>query len=211
MEYYIYKTDQNIGPLPEREVAAGLRSRRFAANDLGCRVGDADWKDLSFFFPLETSAPVAPPQRQQTYQPTPPQPIYQHPVYHQPQPQRIVHQPAVVYQPAPNNFGNSSDVGRMLIYQANQKSAATAYLLWFFLGFWGAHRFYCGKTGTAIVYVSIASITLFLALITFFISGAGAFLTAWILWIWQLVDVFLISGWIREHNNRIATGVTNLR
>lgn len=210
MDYYLYKNDQNIGPLPESEVVGGLRNGKFLSNDLGCRVGDTDWKDLSFFFPLETTAPLAPiaPPMQQ-------QPIYQQtqqPVYQQSQqPQRVVHQPMVVYQPATSaNFGNTSDMSRMLMYQANQKSTTTAYLLWFFLGFWGAHRFYCGKTGTGIVMASIALITLFLSLITFFISGAGGLLTAWILWIWQIVDVFLISGWIREHNKNLAMGVTNL-
>lgn len=199
MDYYVYKNEQNLGPLPESEVISGMRNGRFLPKDLGCRVGDSDWKDLSFFFPLESAAPPAP------------SPIYQQspPVYQEP-PQRIVHEPIVVYQPAPSVTANS-DVSRMLMYQANQKSAATAFLLWFFLGFWGAHRFYCGKTGTGIAYVSIALVTLFLALITFFISGAGALLTAWILWIWQIVDVFLISGWIREHNSKIAMNVSGYR
>jgi TM2 domain-containing membrane protein YozV len=202
MDYYIYKNDQNIGPLSEVEVVNGLRSGRYMSNDLGCRVGESEWRDLSFLLPLQVSAPLV----------SPPQPVYQrmqHPIYQQSQP--IIHQTHTLYQPAPNNFGNSSEVSKMLMYQANQKSATTAFLLWFFLGFWGAHRFYCGKTGTGIVYVSIALVTLFLALITFFISGAGALLTAWILWIWQIVDVFLISGWIKQHNNNIAKGVNSFR
>lgn len=198
MEYYLYKNDQNIGPLPESEIAAGLRTGKFSQSDLGCRVGDSDWKDLKFFFPLETFVSAVPVYQQ------PPQQVVR-------QPQRVVHEPVVIYQPASPNLGQHSDVSRMLMYQANQKSATSAYLLWFFLGFWGAHRFYCGKTGTAIVYVAIASVTVFLALITFFIGGVGAFLTAWILWIWQIVDVFLISSWIREHNNRLAMGVSGIR
>jgi TM2 domain-containing membrane protein YozV len=34
-----------------------------------------------------------------------------------------------------------------------QKSKLTAYLLWFFLGWLGAHKFYVGKTGMGIVYI----------------------------------------------------------
>lgn len=32
------------------------------------------------------------------------------------------------------------------------KSKFVAYLLWFFLGVFGAHRFYCGKIGTGILW-----------------------------------------------------------
>jgi len=32
------------------------------------------------------------------------------------------------------------------------KDKTTAYLLWFFLGIWGAHKFYLGKTGIGILY-----------------------------------------------------------
>ncbi|GHU48058.1 hypothetical protein FACS1894200_04410 [Spirochaetia bacterium] len=33
------------------------------------------------------------------------------------------------------------------------KSKLTAYLLWFFLGFWGVHKFYLGKIGLGIAYI----------------------------------------------------------
>lgn len=33
------------------------------------------------------------------------------------------------------------------------KSKTTAYLLWFFLGFLGGHKFYLGKIGTGILYI----------------------------------------------------------
>lgn len=32
------------------------------------------------------------------------------------------------------------------------KDKSTAYLLWLFLGLWGAHKFYLGKTGIGIIY-----------------------------------------------------------
>ena len=86
----------------------------------------------------------------------------------------------------------------LLHYQANAKSAGIAYAFWFFLGMWGAHRFYCGKVGSAVaqLLITIISIPLCFVLIGFFPLCANA--------IWVLIDVFLISGWIRESNQRLA-------
>jgi hypothetical protein len=51
MDYYIYKNDQNLGPLSEGEVISGLKSGQFSPKDLGCRVGEDRWQDLEYFFP----------------------------------------------------------------------------------------------------------------------------------------------------------------
>ena len=45
----------------------------------------------------------------------------------------------------------SMDAVRLMQYDASKKSAGLAYLLWFFLGGLGVHRFYLGQTGTGIV------------------------------------------------------------
>jgi len=58
------------------------------------------------------------------------------------------------------------------------KSKTTAYLLWFFLGGFSAHRFYLGKTGSAIVYL----------------------LTGQLLGIGWIVDLFLLGGMVDQHN-----------
>ena len=74
---------------------------------------------------------------------------------------------------------------KILIEQriSNEKpSAGVAYVLAIFLGLFGAHRFYLGRTGSGVV--------MLLLTISFFgmvISG-----------IWNLVDLFLIPGMIRE-------------
>lgn len=194
MEYYLYKNDQNIGPLPESEVVGGLRNGRFLPNDLGCRVGDNDWKDLSFFFPLETPSPFEP---RQIAQATPS--VYQEPASSP----RVVHQPMVVYQPAPAANTNS-DVSRMLMYQANQKSTGTAYLLWFFLGGLSAHRFYLNRPGTAILQLSLWWISLVLCWVLI------GFLIVWIPILWILIDAALIPQWVREHNNNLAMGINGI-
>ncbi|MDR6608212.1 TM2 domain-containing protein [Pseudomonas synxantha] len=88
----------------------------------------------------------------------------------------------------------SSLQAEMLIEQkvANaQKSTGVAYLLWFFLGGFGGHRFYLGKTGTAVTQLIITIVGVF-TLIPFIITG-----------IWLLVDLFLIPGIIREHSEKV--------
>ena len=58
------------------------------------------------------------------------------------------------------------------------KSKGVAYLLWFFLGAFSAHRFYLGKTGSGILY-----------LLTFQLFGIG--------WI---IDLFTLGGMVDNYN-----------
>ena len=46
--------------------------------------------------------------------------------------------------------GVSREARTMLLYEANKKEMAIAYLLWFFLGGFGAHNFYLERTGVAV-------------------------------------------------------------
>ncbi|WP_058302545.1 TM2 domain-containing protein [Gorillibacterium timonense] len=64
------------------------------------------------------------------------------------------------------------------------KNMVVAYVLWYFLGMFGAHRFYMGKTGSA-----VAQLILTLTVI-------GLIVTA----IWWIVDAFLIHTWVKERN-----------
>lgn len=66
-------------------------------------------------------------------------------------------------------------------------STGVAYLLWFFLGWISAHRFYLGRPATAI-----------LQILSYFIL---------IGFIWLLIDAFLIPGMVRDEKNEIRNNV----
>ncbi|MCP3730100.1 TM2 domain-containing protein [Sphingomonas sp. MG17] len=93
-------------------------------------------------------------------------------------------------------------VRSQLMYDASRKSAGIAYVLWFFLGWLGGHRFYLGRTGTAVAQLLLSIVgwlTLVFIVGIFMLAGVG---------IWLLVDAFLIPGMIREHNMKLASDLT---
>ncbi len=89
----------------------------------------------------------------------------------------------------------------MMRYDANKKSLTVSYLLWFFLCVFGAHRFYHGRTGSA-----IAQLALFIVGAATSVLGVGVFLLG-ALGIWVIVDAFLIPGWARDYNNKLAASL----
>ena len=81
---------------------------------------------------------------------------------------------------------------RLLRYDAAKKSTGIAYILWFFLGLLGVHRFYLGSTGIGIL-VLICS---FLGLLTFGITTLVSFLVLFI-------DMFTIPGKVQRYNEAL--------
>ncbi|WP_425905713.1 TM2 domain-containing protein [Nitrobacter sp. TKz-YC02] len=73
---------------------------------------------------------------------------------------------------------------------ASRKSRLVTFLLAFFLGMFGAHRFYVGKIGTGIVQL------------LFTLSGIGMLVSA----PWVLVDwIFVLSGNFKDGQGRKIT------
>lgn len=66
-------------------------------------------------------------------------------------------------------------------------NAGLAYLLWFFLWFVSAHRFYLGRPGTAI-----------LQILSYFVL---------IGFVWVLIDAFLIPTMVQEENDALRRRV----
>ncbi|MFB5269589.1 TM2 domain-containing protein [Paenibacillus enshidis] len=71
--------------------------------------------------------------------------------------------------------------------KARGKNMVVAYVLWYFLGMFGGHRFYMKKTGSAVAQL-ILSITVI-----------GMIVTS----IWWVVDAFLLHTWVKDHNERV--------
>nr|WP_321314492.1 TM2 domain-containing protein [uncultured Ligilactobacillus sp.] len=67
------------------------------------------------------------------------------------------------------------------------KKPVVAWLLWLFLGYFGGHRFYFGKTGSAVVML-ILSLTFFGAVISI---------------PWMLIDAFFIQRWVHESEEQV--------
>jgi TM2 domain-containing membrane protein YozV len=93
----------------------------------------------------------------------------------------------------------SSDAARLMQYDASKKSTGIAYLLWFFLGYLGVHRFYLGRTGSGIAMAIISVISW----ITVFV-GIG-FIGLAVIGVWWLVDAFLIPGIATRANQELAS------
>ena len=69
-----------------------------------------------------------------------------------------------------------------------------AYLFAIFLGGFGAHRFYLGRPVSAAILLSIAIV----AVITGAMSDSGTSPLLAVVWIWTVVDLFLIPGMVRS-------------
>lgn len=63
------------------------------------------------------------------------------------------------------------------------RSTGVAYLLWFFFGILGVHRFYCGRVATGVLW---------------FLTG-GLFVVGWV------IDAFLIPGMVEEANREFRS------
>lgn len=81
-----------------------------------------------------------------------------------------------------------------LVYDAHKKSTLVAYLLWWFLGVFGAHRFYLGFTGSAVTMLVLFIVSSVLVIIAIGLLGLL------VIGVWWLVDAFLIPGMVTQAN-----------
>lgn len=89
---------------------------------------------------------------------------------------------------------------QQLLFEATKKSTGASYLLWFFLGGLGAHRFYLGRTGTGIAQLMLA------------LFGWLPLMLGWAaLGVWWLVDAFLIPDMVKVENLKAIQHIEDSR
>ena len=82
---------------------------------------------------------------------------------------------------------------------APAKDMTIAYVLAIFVGVFGAHNFYLGRTGVAVTQLVLYVVGILL-IVAF---GLGLFLMLGV-GVWLVVDLFLIPGFVRAANDRLA-------
>ncbi len=92
-------------------------------------------------------------------------------------------------------------------YDIEKKSLVVAYVLWAFLGYVGAHRFYLGRPLSGLMMVALSTVVLLLTLVSFGFLGFLWFVVA-ACW---LIDALLIPGIVAGRNERIANRVLGYR
>lgn len=90
----------------------------------------------------------------------------------------------------------------MMEYDARKRSALLAYLLWFFLGWSGAHRLYSARVPSGIAQLLIHGI----GWLTTAILIGWLFIAIWA--VWWVIDAFLIPAWIRDYNLDVARSLS---
>ncbi|WEJ57709.1 TM2 domain-containing protein [Devosia sp. FJ2-5-3] len=92
-------------------------------------------------------------------------------------------------------------------YDIEKKSLLVAYLLWAFLGYVGAHRFYLGRPLSGLLMLALSGIVLLVTLVSFGLLSFLWFIVA----VWWFIDALLIPGMAASRNTDIADRVFGRR
>jgi TM2 domain-containing membrane protein YozV len=87
---------------------------------------------------------------------------------------------------------------QMMEYDARKKSVLLAYLLWFFLGYFGIHRIYLGRVASGLVQL----VLLVVGWVTTLILIGWLILAGLV--VWWLLDALLIPGMTERRNLAVA-------
>ena len=106
-------------------------------------------------------------------------------------------QPGQGVAPAGGQYGAPVAAGQPGGFPAAYKDSTAAWLLWFFLGYFGGHQFYLGNTKRGVIYLVTTLVSLLLSVV--FIGLIG-FVVMFVFWI---IDATQMSAKLQEVNSRI--------
>jgi len=156
-------------------------------------------RKMEALLPPKTKAAVESPEMPAVGMPVSPSPSSKAPL----EPPALSPVKTVETPPAANKAVQSSvsfSQSEMIRFEAEKKSAGAAFVLCLFLGNFGAHRFYMNKPYAVLkLIIMLISIPLCFICIGYFGVLAMA--------IWSLVDLFYISGWVKEHNTALLAKI----
>jgi TM2 domain-containing membrane protein YozV len=89
---------------------------------------------------------------------------------------------------------------QQLMFEESRKSTGVSYLLWFFLGGFGAHRFYLGRPISGVAQLALGLFGWIPLFVGWMLLGA-----------WWLVDAFLIPKLVRTDNVRTLQEIAEHR
>ena len=107
----------------------------------------------------------------------------------------------------------SNDTLALMEFESEKRNAGFAYLLFFFFGIFGAHRFYLENKTDAVIMIilNLGSFGgLFFGFFWLgglgFVFGGGCFIVFIIIWI---ADLFQIPKMVREYNQELMNKIKN--
>ena len=92
-----------------------------------------------------------------------------------------------------------------MAFQVRKKETTVAFLLWWFLGMFGGHRFYCNRTGSGVAMLLITLISIPLTIACVGYIGLAA------MTVWWIVDAFSLTNWVQWHNQMLMNQIENAR
>lgn len=92
-------------------------------------------------------------------------------------------------------------------FDIEKKSMIVAYILWFFLGYIGAHRFYLGHGLSGLIMLALTAVIFILTLVSFGLFGFLWF----IMGAWWIIDALLIPFLAQDTNTQIADRIFSRR
>jgi TM2 domain-containing membrane protein YozV len=101
--------------------------------------------------------------------------------------------------------GFSSGSTSSISVSTEGKNVVIAYLLWWFLGFFGIHRFYLGRVGTGITQLVLLIVGLVTAV---FLIG---YIFLIVLLVWWLLDAYFVYAIVKESKSGTTSSPLNFQ